>query len=280
MKPLTALLRKLANLLTRVRLPSDPIPTHWPQLLGDQVPLVSRLPAADQHRLYRIMQLFLKEVPFEGCGGLELRDEIRGTIAAQACLLLLKMPYPRYHRVRRILVYPFAFVPKTQHSYRSDHPVKPDAPAAGQAWQDGVVVLGWQEVQDGALAGNDGHNVVFHEFAHMLDAEDGTMDGSPVLDSRADYQRWVAQWSAQFAEHVRRVDANESTVLDPYGATNRAEFFAVATEAFFETPDALRKDQPRLYALLTEFFKLDPALLLGSHPFPSFLKHNKARMSS
>ena len=142
--------------------------------------------------------------------------------------------------------------------------IKVDRPAAGQAWLDGVVVLGWEEVKDGAQAIDDGHNVVFHEFAHMLDAEDGRMDGIPVVDSSASYHTWVTQWSAQFAEHVRRVDANESTLLDPYGATNRAEFFAVATEAFFEIPDQLRTDQPGLYALLSEFFKLDPALLLGA----------------
>jgi hypothetical protein len=140
---------------------------------------VARLSSADQDRLYHIMQLFLKEVPFEGCGGLELRDEIQVTIAAQACLLLLKTPYPRYKRVRRVLVYPFAFVPKIQHLYDPNQPPRPDQPVAGQAWLDGVVVLGWEEVKDGAQARDDGHNVVFHEFAHMLDAEDGKMDASP-----------------------------------------------------------------------------------------------------
>ena len=262
MKSLTSILRNLAARLTRVRVPTDPIPPNWPQLVRRQVPLIALLPSADQERLFHIMQLFLKEVPFEGCGGLELREEIQVTIAAQACLLLLKMPYPRYARVRRVLVYPSAFVPKTQHSYRSNQLVTPDEPLTGQAWPSGVVVLGWEEVKDGALASNDGHNVVFHEFAHMLDAEDGRFDGTPVLDSAASYHAWVTQWSAEFAEHVRRVEVNESTVLDPYGATNRAEFFAVATEAFFETPVELRSNQPRLYTLLAEFFKLDPALLL------------------
>ncbi len=264
MKRLVATVQKLADLLTRVRLPGEPIPTNWPQLVSNRVSLVARLSSGDQDRLYHIMQLFLKEVPFEACGGLELREEIQVTIAAQACLLVLKMPYPRYKRVRRVLVYPFAFVPKTQHLYDPNQPPTPDRPAAGQAWLDGVVVLGWEEVKDGAQASDDGHNVVFHEFAHMLDAEDGRMDGIPVVDSSASYHTWVTQWSAQFAEHVRRVDANESTLLDPYGATNRAEFFAVATEAFFEIPDQLRTDQPGLYALLSEFFKLDPALLLGA----------------
>jgi len=262
MKSLTLILRKLAGRLTSVRLPSDPIPASWPQLVGRQVPIIARLVPSDQERLYHIMQLFLKEVPFEACGGLELREEIRVTIAAQACLLLLKLPYPRYARVRRVLVYPAAFVPKTQHSYRSSGLILPDEPSVGQAWLDGIVVLGWEEVKQGAIASNDGHNVVFHEFAHMLDAEDGSLDGIPVLDSGASYHAWVTEWSAQFTEHVRRVEANESTVLDPYGATNRAEFLAVATEAFFETPEEVRSNEPRLYALLAEFFKLDPVALL------------------
>src|SRR6266853_1370412 len=260
MKSLTPILRKLAGLLSDVRLPSDPIPSSWPHLLGRQVPIIARLVSSDQERLYHITQRFLKEVPFEACGGLDLREDIRVTIAAQACLLLLKMPYPRYTRVRRVLVYPAAFVPKTQHSYRSNRLVLPDEPAAGQAWLDGVVVLGWEGVEHGAIVSNDGHNVVFHEFAHMLDAEDGSLDGVPILDSRASYHAWITEWSAQFAEHVRRVEANEPTVLDPYGATNRAEFLAVATEAFFEMPAELRNNQPRLYALLAEFFKLDPVV--------------------
>jgi Mlc titration factor MtfA (ptsG expression regulator) len=262
MKSLTSILRNLAARLTRVRLPTDPIPPIWPQLVDRHVPLIARLSSADRDRLFHIMQLFLKEVPFETAGGLELREEIQVTIAAQACLLLLKMPYPRYARVRRVLVYPAAFMPKTQHSYRSNQLVTPDEPAAGQAWPSGVVVLGWEDVKGGALAGSDGHNVVFHEFAHMLDAEDGTFDGTPVLDSASSYHAWVTQWSAEFDEHVRRVEADEATLLDPYGATNRAEFFAVATEAFFERPLEVRSHQPRLYTLLAEFFKLDPAVLL------------------
>src|SRR5207245_5435574 len=110
-------------------------------------------------------------------------------------------------RFGSVLVSPATYMPKTHHSYRSNQLVVPDEPAAGQAWQSGVVVLGWEEVKDGALATNDGHNVVFHEFAHMLDAEDGTLDGIPVLDSRATYHMWVAQVSSQVAEPVRRVDA-------------------------------------------------------------------------
>ena len=255
--------RFLSRLLpgARVRLPTDPIPTVWPELVARQVPLVARLSAADRERIYRLMQLFLQEVPIDGCAGLEVTEEIRVTIAAQACLLLLKMPYPRYTRVRRVLVYPSSFVPKTVELHATGQIVSPDVALDGQAWESGIIVLGWDAVQRDTLIATDGDNVVLHEFAHMLDAEGGSLDGVPVLDSASAYRAWAALLSAQFAEHVARAERGELTALNPYGAESPAEFFAVATEAFFEKPVELREDQPRLYALLVDFFKLDPALL-------------------
>ncbi|MDH4352252.1 MAG: M90 family metallopeptidase, partial [Gemmatimonadota bacterium] len=236
-------------------------PSSWPDLVSRQVPLVARLTPADRERLLRIMQLFLREVPIEGCAGLEVTEEIRMTIAAQACLLLLKMPYPRYGRVRRVLVYPSAFVPTTVALHPTGQIVRPDVPLRGQASLSGVVVLGWDEVQRDTLITTDADNVVLHEFAHMLDAEDGSMDGVPVLDSGTAYRAWGALLSEEFAEHVRRTERGEPTALSPYGATNRAEFFAVATETFFERPLKLRAEEPGLYALLVDFFKLDPAVI-------------------
>ena len=244
-----------------VRLPTDPIPATWPELLARKVPLAARLASPDRDRLFRLMQLFLRDVPIEGCAGLEVTEEIRVTIAAQACLLLLKMPYPKYTRVRRILVYPSSFVPKTVALPYSGQIARDDVPLRGQAWTSGVVVLGWDAVQRDTRVATDGDNVVLHEFAHMLDAEDGNMDGVPVLDSASAYRAWATLLSAQFAEHLARAERGELTTLNPYGAENRAEFFAVATEAFFEKPVQLRDDQPDLYALLVDFFKLDPALL-------------------
>jgi Mlc titration factor MtfA (ptsG expression regulator) len=259
---LAAIIRKLLSWLPwgSVRLPTGPIPATWPELIARQVPLVARLSATDQERIYRLMQLFLRDVPIEGCAGLEVTEEIQVTIAAQACLLLLKMPYPRYTRVDRVLVYPSSFVPKTVSHYGSGHVVRPDAPARGQAWQSGVVILGWDAVQHDTVIATDGDNVVLHEFAHMLDAEDGGMDGVPVLDSATAYRAWAALLAERFDEHVARVERGERTALNAYGAENRAEFFAVATEAFFEKPGDLRKDQPELYALLVDFFKLDPTV--------------------
>jgi len=244
---------------TGVRLPTDPIPGEWAAIVADRVPLASRLAAEDRERLYRLMQLFLEEVPIEGVAGLEPTEEIRVTIAAQACLLLLHMAYPRYTRVRRVLVYPWTFVPKTVPTLASGHIVPTEVPLRGQAWPNGVVVLGWDAVERGTVSSADGGNVVLHEFAHMLDAEDGSMNGVPVLDSGSAYRQWAALLATRFTEHVARTEQGEETTLDPYGAENRAEFFAVATEAFFERPAELRDGEPELYRLLSGFYRLDPA---------------------
>jgi len=267
MSRLSTVFRKLLSLLplpVSVRLPTDPIPVSWPELVARQVPLVARLSSPDRERLYRLMQLFLRDAPIEGCKGLEVTEEIRVTIAAQACLLLLRLRHPKYTNVRRVLVYPSSFIPKAAGFHPTGQIARPEVPLDGQAWQTGVVVLGWDAVRRGTLVATDGGNVVIHEFAHMLDAEDGSMDGTPILDSGSAYRAWGALLSAKFAEHVRRAERGERTTLDPYGAENRAEFFAVATEAFFEKPAALRQDHPRLYALLVDFFKLDPADMTAS----------------
>ncbi len=260
---LRALRAFLSRLLARpVRLPNDPTPASWPEIVERQVPLAAGLAPADREQLFRIMQLFLREVPIEGCAGLEVNEEIRITVAAQACLLLLRMRYPRYARVRHVLVYPSAFVPKTVALHPTGQVVRPDVPLRGQAWQSGVVVLGWDEVRRDTHLGTDDGNVVLHEFAHMLDAEDGSMDGVPVFDSGTAYRAWAALLTEEFAEHVVRTERDEPTVLSPYGATNRAEFFAVATEAFFQRPAALRAAEPELYAQLARFYKLNPAAVV------------------
>jgi Mlc titration factor MtfA (ptsG expression regulator) len=249
-----------------VRLRDDPIPDAWPALVAARVPAAARLPEDDRERLYRLMQVFLDEVPIEGVAGLEVTEEIRATIAAQACLLLLHMAYPRYTRVRRVLVYPWTFVPKTAPTLASGHIVPPDVPLRGQAWPTGVVVLGWDAIEHDTVSSAAGGNVVLHEFAHMLDAEDGSMDGVPVLDSGSAYRQWATLLSARFAEHVSRTELGEETTLDPYGARNRAEFFAVATEAFFERPAALREGEPELYALLVDFYRFDPTTAAAPGP--------------
>lgn len=255
-----SLRRLLQRLLTGppVALPTDPIPTQWHGILRARVPLSRQLDDADRDRLLRLTQLFLRDIPLEGCGGLELTDEIRVTIAATASLLLLKLAYPRYQRLRRVLVYPDTFVPTRAAAVHGHAMQDIPSPELGEAWPDGVIVLSWSSIV-AAAQGNGEHNVILHEFAHMLDFEDALADGRPVLDSKPAERTWATTFAAEFARLQAAVDAGAETALDPYGATNRAEFFAVATEAFFGAGRQLRERLPVLYDQMRDFYRQDPA---------------------
>ena len=236
------------------KLPTGPIPPHWYDIVQRMVPLSRRLGAADRERLLRIAQLFLQEKPMEGCAGLELTDEIRVTIAVTASLLLLHLPYPRFPRLRRVLVYPDTFMPVRVQSHRSLTAPDEPGPTLGEAWNGGVVVLAWTSVANGAANPGDGRNVVLHEFAHVLDFEDGAADGRPILGSASARQVWGAVIAREFAHHQEAVETTDDIALDPYGATNQAEFFAVATEAFFESGPRLKERLPDLYDVLRRFY--------------------------
>lgn len=241
------------------KLPTEPVPATWPAIVEQLVPLSRRLPEADRARLMRIAQLFVREVPMEGCGGLALTEEIQVTIAATACLLVLNLPYPRFAALRRVLVYPDTFVPRRIESIR-DRGIQSDPdPELGEAWRDGIVVLSWKAVLSGDARPGDGHNVVLHEFAHVLDGEDGAFDGMPILESERDVRAWTLVFAAEFEREQHAVNQSDDAALDPYAATNRAEFFAVATEAFFESPHRLRDRLPELYEQLLRFYRQDPA---------------------
>jgi Mlc titration factor MtfA (ptsG expression regulator) len=260
------LIRRLLQRLLAARavaLPTEPVPPAWYQVLERQVPLSAQLDAGDRDRLVRLAQLFLRDVPIEGCAGLDVTDEIRVTIAATASLLLLKLPYPRFPRLRRVLVYPDTFVPVRIASYRSQSIQEVPVPHLGEAWRDGMVVLSWSDIQAGSASAEDGRNVVLHEFAHVLDFEDGTSDGRPVLDSGQARTAWNAVLQAEFERQQEAVNRAEDTALDPYAATNRAEFFAVATETFFEAGAHLRDRLPQLYEQLRLFYRQDPASRAG-----------------
>lgn len=213
----------------------------------------------EQRELEGDIQVFLDEKSFEGCGGLEMTDEIRVTIAAQACILLLHRHTDDYPRLRSILVYP--------HPYRAPR-VRPgpggmvlegEETHLGESWRTGALVLAWDAVRGGAADIHDGHNVVYHEFAHQLDAEDGEVSGSPALPHRAMYSAWARVLGAEYENLIRDTHERHRTVLDPYGTQNPAEFFAVATEAFFEKPLQLARRHPDLYEELKLFYNQDPA---------------------
>jgi MtfA peptidase len=241
-----------------IRLRPEPIPERWREILARNVPLANGLSDEERERLLRLVQVFVHDKPFEGCGGLEITDEMRVTIAAHACLLLLHLDGPCYPRVRRILVYPGAFWAKRVGRRRGPPPPS-EGPESGEAWQDGIVVLSWDDVQRGGANPADGDDVVLHEFAHALDQEDGDAGGTPVLDSPSLVRSWARVLSAHYEQLKRDVEAGRATVLDEYGASNPAEFFAVATETFFEKPDQLRTAEPDLYEQLRRFYRQDPA---------------------
>jgi len=234
-----------------------PFPPEWHALLERNVPLARHLPPEERAELERLVSAFLEDKQFEGAGGLELTDEIKLTIAAQACLLLLHRDTDVYPDLDTIIVYPSTYV---SQDTRRDGPVVIEGEVAklGESWNRGVVVLSWDAVKSGTKNFGDGHNVVLHELAHQLDAEDGAMDGAPDLGGSARYVTWAKVLGDEYAELVAKVDAGRRSDIDAYGATNPPEFFAVVTEMFFEKPAQLRAKHPELYAALADFYKQDP----------------------
>jgi len=252
----SAVLRRIP--VTSRRLPTGPIPDSWYGIVDHDVPLARWLSAEERERLLRLVQVFLAEKHFEGCGGLTVTEEMKVRIAAEACLLLLNLEGPCYPTLRTVLVYPYGFVPKIAGAPGTGEIARSPVPLIGESWGDGVVVISWDDAVRGARNPADGDNVVLHEFAHQLDAEDGTADGAPILAPGA-LRTWGGVLSEEY-ERLRREAADDRrSALDEYGATNKAEFFAVATETFFEKPVQLEREHPELYSQLQQFYRQDPA---------------------
>lgn len=220
-------------------------------LLCEHVPLFGRLPAEHHERLEGLMQMFMNELSFEACGGLrEVTDEMRLVISAQACLLLLESGYEDFGRLRSVLIYPDAYQVEDDEGRGI---------RLGESWDTGSVVLSWKSVMQGARNEEDGLNVVLHEFAHQLDQYAGDADGLPMLKRSGDIRRWAEAFNESYDRLCDLVEDGRPTILDPYGATNPAEFFAVATETFFEKAEQLREHHPEVYRELKGFYGLDPA---------------------
>jgi MtfA peptidase len=243
----------------RHRLRETPLPPAWAAVVDRNVPLTARLSPEARNTLEGLIQVFLDDKTFEGCGGLEMTDEIRLTVAAQACLLLVGLdvddPYPSLDVVR---VYPQGYRAPTKVSdglvvvEQLDHRL-------GESSGRGYVVLSWRDVLRGSREPADGANVVLHEFAHQLDAQSGAANGAPVLGASEHYGPWAQALGQAYEQLIHDVAAQRPTAIDPYGATNPAEFFAVAVEAFFERPSRLHREHPELYGVLATYFRQDPA---------------------
>jgi hypothetical protein len=231
-----------------------PEPRSWRGWLFEDVPFFERLGDTDQRRLIDIARVIMAEKQWVGCEGMELTERVRLCIAAQAALLLLRIEHDYYRSVREVLVYPTGYVAPQHHG-----PIVRETPVSGQAVFGGPIILSWDSASGGAMNPEDGHNVVFHEFAHALDLRDDYADGTPMLGSQTELDDWIAVMTEHYQQLVGKVQAGRRSVLDRYGATNPAEFFAVATEAFFEKPDTLRRKLPELYGVLQSFYNQDPA---------------------
>jgi Mlc titration factor MtfA (ptsG expression regulator) len=243
--------------LRRARVMRRPFPAAWREWLRHRMPLYNRLPAHAQLRLKKRAQVLLAEVPFIGCGGLEVTEEMRVLIAAQAALLLAGRG-PAFRNLRQVLVYPGHFAVERSHTGADGVVHEARQVMSGESWQQGQVVLAWESVLEGAAIPDDGANVVIHEFAHQLDQETGPANGAPFLGRHGRPERWKRVLGDEFAQLQSRVARGEPGLIDAYAATNAAEFFAVVSEFFFEQPAALAEAHPALYAEFARCYRQDP----------------------
>ncbi len=243
----------------RAALRKEPLTEEERALLDRNVPYAQKLTPEERAELEQLVRIFLSEKSFEGCGGLELTEAMKVTIAAQACLLLLHRDTDIYPRVDSILVYPSAYRAPQQTSVSGGLVIEGTQERLGETSTRGAVVLAWDHVAADAHRPGDGQNVVLHEFAHQLDGEEGPIDGVPDLGPRERYTSWAAVLGAEYEALTAEIHAGRSSDIDDYGATSPAEFFAVVTEMFFEKGAALKGRHPALYEQLAAFYRQDPA---------------------
>ena len=228
------------------------------------LPFLAGLSDAEEQRLRDFAVVFLAEKQLAPVGGLTLSDDDRVEIALQACLPILGLGLDWYDGWVGIVVHPSDFHVQRTETGEDGVVHEWDDELAGESWPGGPVVLSWEALDDSGSVAEGGANVVIHEFAHKLDMMSGEADGVPPLPSREARERWIEVFDAEFERFCRSVAAGAETFLDPYAAEHEAEFFAVASEAFFESPNALRKDFARLYDLLMDFYKQDPSKRLAA----------------
>jgi MtfA peptidase len=233
-----------------------PFPDEWRGWLERNFAHWRCLNDDERRRMEDLVRMFIADKYWEGGGGFEVTDEMKVTIAAQACLLLLNIEHDFYRIVRTIIVYPSGYFAPSRSGIGGGAVIEtPGLAVLGQAHYRGPVILSWQHVRHGGVNPHDGHNLVFHEFAHKLDMADGMVDGTPPLRDREQLREWVEVMTREFVS----LRNGHGSLLRSYGATNPGEFFAVATEAFFEQPLEMRHMHPDLYGVLQRFYRQDPA---------------------
>jgi Mlc titration factor MtfA (ptsG expression regulator) len=219
-----------------------------------RLPFLGHLDADERRRLREMAREFLAEKEWSAAQDLVLTPAIQLSIALQACLPILRLGLEHYRGWVGIVVYPGDFIIPRQIVDEDGVVHEFDDAVLGEAWEGGPVLVAWFDNPEDA----DGVNVVIHEFAHKLDMENGSVDGMPRLPADMSRRAWAAAFEPAYQDFCARVDAGEDTVLDPYAAEHPAEFFAVMSEAFFETPDVLHDEYPAVYEQLKRFYRQDP----------------------
>jgi Mlc titration factor MtfA (ptsG expression regulator) len=255
----------------RKKILATPFPSEWERHIQNNIQYYQHLNNEEKKRYQDLIQIFIAEKYWLGCNGLELTDEIRVMIAAYACLMILELPNDYYRNVESIYVYPTTIIsPESSIGFFEvrTSPVRGPMPILGEAHHRGPVILVWDTVKRETRHPGHGHNVVYHEFAHKLDMLDGSADGTPPLTTPEEYQRWTEVCSKEYLELCDKVEHGEPTFFDSYAATNEAEFFAVVTEYFFSKPEKMKDYQPKLYQVLQDFYRQDPAQKIFNNQLP------------
>lgn len=251
-------LRKYVRRARRESLFKTPLESSRITILQNYVTIYSKLPQHLREELHGHINIFLDEKKFIGREGIEITDEISTIVAGNACLLLLEGSKRRFTGFSSILIYPNAYI---AHEVQHDGLLSTEQPSkrAGESWVRGPIVLSWADTRSGSINAEDGRNVVIHEFAHKLDEQSGHMNGLPVLRNKSHYKEWNKVLSQEFNALHKRAKRGGNKVLDEYGTVSPAEFFAVASESFFEKPIQMKKRLPELYKQLETFYNTDPA---------------------
>jgi MtfA peptidase len=250
----------------RERILAEPFPENWNAFLESNVAHFRLLSPEQQAALKGIVQVVVAEKSWEGCQGLQVSDEMKVTVAAQAGVMLLGMDHDYFSRVRTILLYPSGFnIP--EDPFHQDGQGGIDA--SGQAVYRGPVILAWDEALAEGRDPSCGSNVVMHEFAHQLDFLDGYVDGMPEIPDRRLAERWEQVVAIEYQNLLHELRMDHDTLLGEYAGSNIGEFFAVACERFFTVPTLLKRAHPELYDLFAGFYRLDPTTWFAKHQ-PNF----------
>ena len=235
-----------------------PFPQEWVAIVERNIAVYKNLPMPLRLQLRNLIKQFLHQKHFSGAGGLEITDEIRVTIAAEACMLLVNRKTGVYPALRYIIVYPSAFVVDRAQGSAEGVVSEGRKGLLGESWSNGKVILAWDNVLHGSSNFVDGQNVVLHEFAHQLDSESGSTNGAPILAGKNCLRTWASTLSGEFEELQKDAWKGKRSLIDHYGATNPAEFFAVSTETFFEKPAQMAKHHSELFEVLKNYYRIDP----------------------